>query len=143
MFHGFGNNKHEWESTTDAGDGADKYHWNTHWFAAHGYYVLTYTARGFTDQGTDRPDQPETPAGTDPTCHPPTSGTGSSAGSDCEPSGTIRVKNKEVEIRDSQYLAALTAAAFPDVPFTWLEFERGGGGVFLLSAEQLESVHVR
>src|SRR5687767_2809927 len=23
MFHGFGNNKHEWESTTDAGDGAD------------------------------------------------------------------------------------------------------------------------
>ena len=66
MFHGFGNNKHEWESTTDAGDGADKYHWNSHWFAAHGFYVLTYTARGFTDQGTERPDQPETPAGTDP-----------------------------------------------------------------------------
>src|SRR5436190_947064 len=41
MFHGFGNNKHEWESTTDEGDGADKYHWNSHWFAAHGYYVLT------------------------------------------------------------------------------------------------------
>src|SRR4051794_30193941 len=124
MLHGFGNNKHEWESTTDAGDGADKNQWNSHWFARHGYYVLTYTARGFRDDGPDRPDEPNTPSGT----------------SVDAPSGTIHLKSREFEIRDTQWLAALVAAAYPDVARDQIAVTGGsyGGGESWLQASQAD-----
>ena len=104
MLHGFANNKHEWESLTDEGDHADKWHWNNHWFARHGFYVLTYTARGFLDQGKTREDEPNTPPGA-----PFGSYTGPGT------PGTVHLKSRDYEIKDTQWLAAMVAAAYSDL----------------------------
>ena len=100
LLHGFGNDKREWQSLDDTGDGADKLRWNSHWFARHGFYVLTHTARGFrTNPSPTREYQPPTPGGSSASL----------------PSGTLQIKSREVEVRDTQYLASLVAEAFPDV----------------------------
>ncbi len=104
MLHGFGNDKHAWESLTNEGDGGDLWRWNSHWFAQRGYYVLTYTARGFRTDAADDPWEPPTPAG-------------SSASA---PNGTIKLKSRDFEVKDTQWLAALAAKAFPGINPRWV-----------------------
>ena len=103
MLHGFGNDKHFWESTTDEGDGADTRHWNNRWFAKHGYYVLSYTARGFRDDGPSEEHEPPTPYDPNGSADP------------ANPRATLHLKSRDWEIRDTQWLAALVAATYSDV----------------------------
>jgi hypothetical protein len=102
MLHGFGGDKREYESTTDEGDGGEAFHYNTHWFAEHGYYVITYTARGFhTTEPPSEGHQPPTPPAVVESDHrDPTS------------NSKIRLKSREFEIRDTELLMRLTATAF-------------------------------
>jgi predicted acyl esterase len=124
LLHGFGGDKHDWQSTDDEADGKDKWHWNSHWFAKRGYYVLSYTARGFRTDPASQPWQPATPAGSSASL----------------PSGTIQLKSRDAEIRDTQWLAALAAATFPDLDRERVVVSGGsyGGGESWLQSTQPE-----
>jgi hypothetical protein len=126
MLHGFGNDKREWESKDNKGDNADKHNWNSHWFAEqHGYYVLTYTARGFhTDLAENSPPcedyQPCTPGGTS--------------------GGDVQLKDRAFEIRDTQWLASLAAASFGGINRSQVGISGGsyGGGESWTQASQAQ-----
>jgi predicted acyl esterase len=122
LLHGFANDKREWQSTNDTADGGDKRQWNSHWFAEHGYYVLTYTARGFRTDEASEPWQPATPAGSSASL----------------PSGTIQLKSRDAEIRDTQWLSALAAKAFADLDRDRVVVSGGsyGGGESWLQSTQ-------
>ncbi len=55
MMHGCcGGSKADWEETTiDAPESSEKWHYSNAWFASRGYVVLTYTSRGFVDGSGD------------------------------------------------------------------------------------------
>jgi predicted acyl esterase len=121
LLHGFSGDKHDWQSTDDSADGGDKWRWNSHWFAKRGFYVLSYTARGFrTDASDNAPWQPATPAGSSASL----------------PSGTIQLKSRAAEIRDTQWLSALAAKTFPDLDRDRVVVSGGsyGGGESWLQA---------
>jgi hypothetical protein len=99
FLHGWGQDKTTWESTTLGGNNTDSYHWNNAWFAAQGYVVLNYTARGFhTSCGKDAAKAYIYTA--DPACADTTG----------EASWT-HLADRRWETHDSQYLAGLLVDA--------------------------------
>ncbi|MDQ1632354.1 MAG: type transport system ATP-binding protein, partial [Frankiaceae bacterium] len=94
------------------------------------------TARGFGAETSPAAYNPPTPSSPpDPAC----GGTPPKGGSDCPTrTGTIRVKNKNVEIRDTQWLSANVAKAFPGVDTQRVAVTGGsyGGGESWLQAAE-------
>lgn len=44
-----------------------------------------------------------------------------------------------IEVGNSEYALI---EKFPEIPFMWIEFQRGGGGVFILSAKELSKIRL-
>ena len=118
MLHGYANDKTEWESASVSSANPDKDHYNTYWFASHGYAVLTYTARGFHGSCGQGPL-------TDPRCA----------------RGWMHLADRRFEVRDTQYLAGLLAdLGVADPQKVAVTGGSYGGGQSLLLAVQGDQV---
>jgi X-Pro dipeptidyl-peptidase C-terminal non-catalytic domain/X-Pro dipeptidyl-peptidase (S15 family) len=96
MLHGWGLSKTDFEASGLAGNGTNTWHWNNVWFAARGYAVLTYTARGFHRSCGKDPATGYSYA-SDPACQGRASWT--------------HLADRRWEIHDTQYLAGLLVDA--------------------------------
>ena len=123
MLHGWGNSKTDFESGALAGNGANTWHWNNVWFAAHGYAVLTYTARGFHRSCGQDPATGYSYA-TDPACQGRASWT--------------HLADRRWEIHDTQYLTGLLVDAHVADPARVVVTgdSYGGGQSWLLALSQ-------
>ena len=96
MLHGWGNSKTDFEASSLAGNGTNTWHWNNAWFAARGFAVLNYTARGFHRSCGKDPATGYSYA-TDPACQGRASWT--------------HLADRRWEIHDTQYLTGLLVDA--------------------------------
>ena len=123
MLHGWGGSKTDFEATSLDGNGTNTWHWNNVWFAAHGFAVLNYTARGFHRSCGKDPATGYTYL-TDPSCQGKASWT--------------HLADRRWEIHDTQYLTGLLVDAHvagpSQVAVTGDSY--GGGQSWLLALSQ-------
>ena len=121
MLHGWGNSKTEFEATSLDGNGTNTWHWNNAWFAAHGFAVLSYTARGFHRSCGKDPGYTYL---TDPACQGKASWT--------------HLADRRWEIHDTQYLSGLLVDAHVAGPARVVVTgdSYGGGQSWLLALSQ-------
>jgi hypothetical protein len=123
MLHGWGNSKTDFEATSLAGNGTNTWHWNNVWFAAHGFAVLNYTARGFHRSCGQDPATGYSYL-TDPACQGRASWT--------------HLADRRWEIHDTQYLTGLLVDAHVADPARVVVTgdSYGGGQSWLLALSQ-------
>jgi hypothetical protein len=123
MLHGWGLSKTDFEANGLAGNGTNTWHWNNVWFAAHGYAVLNYTARGFHRSCGQDPATGYSYT-TDPACAGKASWT--------------HLADRRWEVHDTQYLTGLVVdAGIADPSAVVVTGDSyGGGQSWLLALSQ-------